>query len=78
VPDFPRERIESVILDAIDGYSAKDLEVARKLTQVASRLRPVTTEILRQALASSDGAQVKESLKEIAAWADAAKSLMQN
>jgi hypothetical protein len=78
VRDFPRERIQSVILDAIDGYSAKDLEVGRKLTQVASRLQPVTSEILREALASADGNQVRESLKEIIAWADAAKSLMQH
>jgi hypothetical protein len=78
VADFPRERIQSVILDAIDGYSARDLEVGRKLTQVASRLQPVTSEILREALASADGNQVRESLKEIIAWADAAKSLMQH
>jgi hypothetical protein len=76
LPEYPTPRVRSAILDVIDSFDNRDLEVPRQLARVANRLRPITTEHLKDALAGSEGEGVKASLQEILQWANRAISLV--
>lgn len=76
VSDYPTEPVRSAILDAIDGFDARNLETARKLRQVAVRLRPVTSSHITEGLKGNEGGEVREYVSEIIAWADNAKTLL--
>jgi len=77
VSDYPTGRVKSAVLDAIDGFGSRNLEIARKLSQAVERLRPITGDHISEALGEADGAEIREYLTEIVSWADSAKPLLE-
>jgi hypothetical protein len=76
VSNYPKERVQSVILDAIDGFESQNLDTNRKLSQVVSRLRPITIAHLTDGLQGSEQDEIREYLSEILAWCENAKALL--
>lgn len=76
VEGYPTDKVKTAILDAIDGFQAKNLALQSKLAQVASRLRDLDPEMAKEALASPDAEDIRKLLKEITDWADSVKSLL--
>jgi hypothetical protein len=78
VSNYPSaERVKAEILDTIDAFESKNLETARKLAQVLSRLRVITKTHLIDGLKGSENDEVRQLLVELIAWADAGKALLQ-
>jgi len=77
VSNYPTDRVKSAILDAIDEFDSRNLEIARQLGQAAGRLRPITPANISEALSSSGGAETRQHLSEIIDWAERAKTLLQ-
>ena len=76
VSNYPKGRVQSAILDAIDGLDSQNLETNRKLSQAASRLRPITTAHLTDGLQGSAQEEIRHYLSEIIAWCENAKPLL--
>lgn len=76
VSNYPTERVKSAFLDTIDGFKAKNLEIARKLNQVASRLRAVGIDQLAEGFEGPEASTIRESLNEIIGWVEEAKALL--
>jgi hypothetical protein len=76
VSNYPTERVKSAFLDTIDGFKARNLEIASKLNQVASRLRPVKIDQLAEGLEGPEAAAIRNSLEEIVGWVEKAKVLL--
>lgn len=76
VSNYPKERVHSAILDAIDGFDSQNLEISRKLSQAASRLRPITNGHLTDGLQGSEQEEIRQYLSEIIAWCENAKPLL--
>jgi hypothetical protein len=77
VSNYPTDRVKSAILDAIDEFDSKNLEIARKLGQAAGRLRPISAANISEALNGPNGAEIRQYLTEIIGWADRGKTLLQ-
>jgi hypothetical protein len=76
VSDYPTGRVRSVVLDAIDGFESRNLEIGRKLSQAIERLRPVTQQHISEALEEAGDTEIRGYLTEIIDWADRAKPLL--
>jgi len=77
VSNYPTERVKTVILDSIDRFDSRNLELARKLGQAAGRLRPITSANISEALSGPGSAETRQHLSEIIEWAERAKALLQ-
>lgn len=73
VSDYPALKVKTAIKDSIDAFSTRNLEVASKLRQAWSRLKPLSAERVNEALKSADGEEVRKKVEEIAAWVDEIK-----
>jgi hypothetical protein len=76
ISNYPTDRVKSAILDAIDEFDSKNLEIARKLGQAAGRLRPITTANISEALNGPNSAEIRQHLTEIIEWAEQGKTLL--
>lgn len=76
VPNYPTDPVRSAVLDAIDGFDSRNLEIARKLSQAAGRLRPITMAHVSEGLNSPKAPEVRQYLTEIIEWAENAKKLL--
>jgi hypothetical protein len=76
VEGYPTERVKSAILNAIDGFEAKNLALGSKLAQVASRLRALDPQLAREAMNGPEAEEVRELLEEITQWAEKVKALL--
>jgi hypothetical protein len=76
VSDYPALKVKTAIKDSIDAFSTRNLEVASKLLQACSRLKPLTAERVKEALESEDREEVRRKIEEIAAWVDAIRPLL--
>lgn len=77
VSNYPTDRVKSAILDAIDEFDSKSLEIARKLGQAAGRLRPITAANISEALNGPNAVEIRQYLTEIIDWAERSKTLLQ-
>lgn len=75
VEGYPAERVKAAILDGIDGFEAKNLALGSKLAQVASRLRALDPQLVKEALGGTEAAEVKGLLEEIVEWTEQVKAL---
>jgi hypothetical protein len=79
VPNYPRADIRDAIDNALDGFAASRTEdVAKTLRQIVNRLQVLsdTGGQLDQALAGSHAEKVQAALREIVAWADDHRGLL--
>lgn len=76
VSNYPADPVRSAVLDAIDGFEARNLEIARKLGQAAGRLRPITTAHISEVLNSPKDSEIRQYLTEIINWAEGVKDLL--
>lgn len=76
ISDYPATKVKTAIKDSIDAFSTRNLEVASKLVQAWSRLRPLTSERVKEALESDDRDEVRKKIGEIAAWVDEIRPLL--
>jgi hypothetical protein len=78
VPNYPVERVQTRIKNAIDGLAASDLDITSMLEQALSRLETLTADRDRlvAALAGENGPAVQELLGRIVAWADQARAYL--
>lgn len=76
IPNYPGERVQAKIVNAIDGYLSAQLDLATVLEQAYGRLEPLDTKKLKQAVAGEQGAEVTSSLAKLIEWADRAKSVL--
>lgn len=76
VSHYPALKVKTAIKDSIDAFSSRNLEVASKLLQAWSRLKPLSAERVNEALKSADGQEVRKKIEEIAAWVDEIRPLL--
>jgi hypothetical protein len=79
VPNYPRTDIRDAIDNALDGFAASRTDdVAKTLRQIVNRLEVLsdTGGQLDQALAGGHADKVKAALREIIAWADDHRGLL--
>ncbi len=76
VEGYPTDKVKTAILDGIDGFQAKNLALGSKLAQVASRLRDLDSDMVKEALAGREAEDVRKLLTEITDWAAKVKPLL--
>jgi hypothetical protein len=76
VSDYPATKVKTAIKDSIDAFSTRNLEVASKLLQAWSRLRPLTAERVKEALEGDDRDEVRKKIEQIVTWIDEIRPLL--
>jgi hypothetical protein len=76
VSDYPAVKVKTAIKDSIDAFSTRNLEVASKLLQAWSRLKPLTAERVKESLEGDARDEVRKKIEEIAAWVDEIRPLL--
>lgn len=76
-PNYPTDLVNSRIKNAIDGYSASNLDVLSMLIQIVNRVETLQKagELLNQALEGDRGAEAKQILDRIRTWAEETKNI---
>ncbi|MCH7698583.1 MAG: hypothetical protein IH865_06575 [Chloroflexi bacterium] len=70
---YPSEKVRKEIKNAIDAFRAPDLDVRDAIRGARSRLATVQVAELQEALIGPHATEVKNAVREVVEWAEAAK-----